>query len=132
MKRYHKMTLGDRTLKLSLSFGTSLKILDEVASPTQIVESVLKGYQAMAQGNFYEGEFVFNERNSVQIVYLANREFDNLEHEEIGAIAIEVGFLNFYGEVLTYLNELVMGRSKEVEEPKEEDEPAEKLSGQSS
>lgn len=131
MKRHYTMTLGERDLKLSLSFKTSLAIMEEVESPTKIVESVLRGFYAEKNGEEYEGEFVFNERNSVRIVELANAEYQGLDFDEIGELAIQGNFLHFYGEVLGYLNELVMGRSKETAEVEAQDTP-EKLDGQSS
>lgn len=131
MKRHYVMKLGERELKLSLSFQTSLDIMDEVESPTKIVESVLQGYLAERNGVEYDGEFSFNERNSVKIVELANKPFQGLSFDEIGELAMEGNFLHFYGEVLAYLNELVIGRSPEAEDTEVAETP-EKSDGQSS
>ena len=127
MKRNQKVEVGGKKLTLSLSFGTSLKILDEVASPSYIVESVLRGYFAEKAGESYEAEFVFNERNSTQIIHIANEDHEGLSFDEIGELASEETFIKFYGIVIGYLNELVMGRSKEAGEPQEpKDDSAEK------
>ena len=131
MKRHHKIKLGDTELRLSLSFKTSLTIMEEVESPTKIVESVLKGYVAERNGHEYEGEFAFNERNSVRIIELGNAEFEGKSFDEIGELAMEGNFLHFYGEVLGYLNEMVLGRSKEAEDLEATDTPGEQP-GQSS
>lgn len=131
MKRHHKLELGGKQLTLSLSFATSLKIMDEVESPTKIVESVLKGYVAERNGEEYEGEFIFNERNSVRIIEIANEPHEALSFDEIGELAMQGNFLHFYGGVLGYLNEMVIGRSKETAD--EEAAPAEeKPDGQTS
>lgn len=114
MKRHHKLELGGKQLTLSLSFATSLKIMDEVDSPTKIVESVLKGYVAERNGGEYAGEFTFNERNSVRIIEIANEPHEGLSFDEIGELAMQGNFLHFYGEVLGYLNEMVLGRSTET------------------
>jgi len=131
MKRHHKIKLGDTELRLSLSFKTSLNIMEEVASPTHIVESVLKGYVAEKAGQDFEGEFTFNERNSVRIIELGNAEFEGMPFNEIGELAMEGNFLHFYGEVLGYLNEMVLGRSKETADV-EASEPVGEQGGQSS
>lgn len=131
MKRHHKIKLGDTELRLSLSFKTSLTIMDEIASPTKIVESVLRGYQAEKLGQEYNGEFVFDERNSVRIMEIGNAEFEGKSFDEIGELAMEGNFLHFYGEVLGYLNEMVLGRSKETADVEVEQEPGEQP-GQSS
>lgn len=131
MKRHHKIKLGDTELRLSLSFKTSLTIMDEIASPTKIVESVLRGYQAEKHGQEYDGEFVFNERNSVRIMEIGNAEFEGKSFDEIGELAMEGNFLHFYGEVLGYLNEMVLGRSKETADVEGDQAPGEQL-GQSS
>lgn len=131
MKRHHKIKLGDTELRLSLSFKTSLTIMDEIASPTKIVESILRGYQAEKLGQEYDGEFVFNERNSVRIMEIGNAEFEGKSFDEIGELAMEGNFLHFYGEVLGYLNEMVLGRSKETSDVEVEQKPGEQP-GQSS
>lgn len=131
MKRHHKIKLGDTELRLSLSFKTSLTIMDEVESPTKIVESILRGYQAEKLGQEYDGEFVFNERNSVRIMEIGNAEFEGKSFDEIGELAMEGNFLHFYGEVLGYLNEMVLGRSKETSDVEVEQKPGEQP-GQSS
>lgn len=131
MKRHHKVKLGDTELRLSLSFKTSLTIMDEVESPTKIVESILRGYQAEKLGQEYDGEFVFDERNSVRIMEIGNAEFEGKSFDEIGELAMEGNFLHFYGEVLGYLNEMVLGRSKETADVEVEQEPGEQP-GQSS
>ena len=131
MKRHHKVKLGDTELRLSLSFKTSLTIMDEVESPTKIVESILRGYQAEKLGQEYDGEFVFNERNSVRIMEIGNAEFEGKSFDEIGELAMEGNFLHFYGEVLGYLNEMVLGRSKETSDVEVEQKPGEQP-GQSS
>ena len=131
MNRHHKIKLGDTELRLSLSFKTSLTIMDEIASPTKIVESVLRGYQAEKLGQEYDGEFVFNERNSVRIMEIGNAEFEGKSFDEIGELAMEGNFLHFYGEVLGYLNEMVLGRSKETSDVEVEQKPGEQP-GQSS
>jgi hypothetical protein len=131
MKRHHKIKLGDTELRLSLSFKTSLTIMDEIASPTKIVESILRGYQAEKLGQEYDGEFVFNERNSVRIMEIGNAEFEGKSFDEIGELAMEGNFLHFYGEVLGYLNEMVLGRSQETSDVEVEQKPGEQP-GQSS
>lgn len=131
MKRHHKIKLGDTELRLSLSFKTSLTIMDEIASPTKIVESVLRGYQAEQLGREYDGEFVFDERNSVQIIEIGNAEFEGKSFDEIGELVMQGNFLHFYGEVLGYLNEMVLGRSKETSDVEVEQKPGEQP-GQSS
>ena len=131
MKRHHKIKLGDTELRLSLSFKTSLTIMDEIASPTKIVESILRGYQAEKLGQEYDGEFVFDERNSVRIMEIGNAEFEGKSFDEIGELAMEGNFLHFYGEVLGYLNEIVLGRSKETSDVEVEQKPGEQP-GQSS
>lgn len=131
MKRHHKINIGGTELRLSLSFKTSLAIMEEVESPTKIVESVLKGYVAEKAGEEYSDEFGFNERNSVRIIELGNAEFEGKSFDEIGELAMEGNFLHFYGEVLGYLNEMVLGRSKETEDLEASDAPGEQL-GQSS
>lgn len=113
MKRSHTITLGETQLELSLSFKTSLEIMDKVESPTTIVESILRGYTAERRGEEYSGEFRFNERNSVRIIEIANAPFQGLSFDDIGELAMQDNFLNFYGLVLEYLNELVLGRGKE-------------------
>lgn len=125
MKRHHKIKIGGTELRLSLSFKTSLAIMEEVESPTKIVESVLKGYVAEKAGKEYEGEFGFNERNSVRIVELGNADYEGMSFDEIGELAMEGNFLHFYGEVLGYLNEMVIGRSKETEDLEASDAPGE-------
>lgn len=131
MKRHHKIKIGNVELTLALSFKASLEIMEQVESPTKIVESILMGHLAHKAGQEYEGEFEFNERNSVQIVTIGNADFEGLSFEDIGQLAMEDGFISFYSTVLNYLNEMVMGRSKETDEV-EAAEPAEKPDGQSS
>lgn len=121
MKRYHLMKLGDKQLKLSLSFGTSLEIMEEVASPSMIIEGIMQGMLAARDGREYEAEFQFNERNAVKIIEIASRPYDGLSFDEVGNLAVSEGFLNFYGHVTNYLTEMVMGRSKELKLDEEAD-----------
>ena len=51
--------------------------------------------------------------------------------ESSGELAMEGNFLHFYGEVLGYLNEMVLGRSKETADV-EASEPVGEQGGQSS
>lgn len=115
MKRNHKITLGGKTLTLSVSFATSLDILDTVESPSKIVESIMQGVAAERRGETYESEFTFTERNSVKIIELANKPYEGLTFEEIGELVMEDNILKFYGQVLDYLIELTMGRSRAPE-----------------
>jgi len=115
MKRHHSITLGGKALTLSLSFRTSLNIREQVASPSFIVETLLNNYQAAQDGRPLASEFEFNEENAVQILTLANAEFEALSFDEMGELAIEEGFLATYGAVVSYLREMVLGRSKEMD-----------------
>lgn len=115
MKTEHKLKLGGRDLRLSLSFGTSLKLLDEVGSPSAIVEDFIRGYAYEREGKAYEGRFDLNERNAVQILHIANADCEGLSFDEIGELVMDDGIVVTYQKVFGYLNDLVMGRSREAD-----------------
>lgn len=113
MKRYHKATLGDTELTLSLSFKTSLEIKDRVASPTLIFEECLAAYDAASSGEKREDpKFAFDESKVATILAIANEPHENLGFDEIGELVMEHGIYNSYGLTINYISELVQGRSK--------------------
>lgn len=115
MKREHKTEIGGRTLTLSLSFGTSLKLLDEVGSPSAIVEDFIRGYTAERKGQEHAARFELNERNAVQILHIGNADYEGLSFDEMGELVMEDGIVVAYQKVFAYLNDLVLGRSKEAD-----------------
>lgn len=119
MKRHHKIELAGEELTLSLSFKTSLDIADEVASPSFIVEELTRMVMAQEEGDApYTPAFRFNERNVVQILTIANKPHENLGFETIGELAAQHGFILVFSETLAYLQEMVIGRSTEMEPDK--------------
>lgn len=126
MKRYHKTTLAGEELTLSLSYKTSLEIMDEVQSPSTIIETILYNYAASLDGKELSSEFRFNERNAVKILALANKPHEALGEDYIGNLAIQEGFTGTYAKVLRYLQEMVMGRSKEMPAVENKEPSAEK------
>lgn len=116
MKRHHKIELAGEELTLSLSFQTSLDIADAVASPAFIVEELTRMVMAQEAGDApYNPGFRFNERNVVQILAIANKPHENLGFNAIGDLAAQHGFILVFSEALAYLQEMVIGRSTEME-----------------
>ena len=106
MKRVHKVEIAGRTLDLSMSFSTSLTIMEKVKSPSDIVESIWR-----AQDDPKAEPFRFTERNAATILSIAS----GLDFEEAGELIMEHGTFPSYQLVLKYLQELIIGRSKEAE-----------------
>lgn len=122
MQRHHSITLGGQELTLSLSFETSLKLMEKVASPSFIVETLLTNYNNALEGKPVTKEFEFNERNAVQILEIANEPHECLSFKQMGKLVAAEGFLPSYGKIVGYLQEMVMGKSEEL---KKEDESGE-------
>jgi hypothetical protein len=124
MKRSHIAEFGERKLELSLSFSTSLKIKEQVASPTLIVEELMQSMLAAENGLEHRQQFKFDESNVVKILQLGNADYEGLSFNEMGNLCAEVGWMMAYAVAIRYLREMVMGRSKELE-VKEETEGGE-------
>lgn len=116
MKREHKVSIGGRELRLSLSFGTSLKLLDEVGSPSAIVEDILKGYEAERKGETFVPTYKLNERMAAKVLEIGNAEHEGLSFNEIGELVMEHGVIDSYRAVFAYLNEIIIGRATEAPE----------------
>lgn len=111
MKTHHTTTLGKTSLKLSLTFETSLELNEKVGSPTLIGQETMKALQAERAGRTYLPRIELDERKIMQILCIGSGK----EISEIGPLVMEEGVIFTKMKVLEYLSEMVMGRSKEVE-----------------
>lgn len=108
MKRTHKVTLAGEELTLSLSFGTSLEILEKVESPTAILQAAVASMQGKPAA------FRLTEKNIPTILMIGNKEHEGLSYKKIGELCFEHGFINAAGEALSYINAMVSNSSEEI------------------
>lgn len=111
MKTTHKVELAGQKVAMNLSFQTSLTILDELASPSHIVQEATLEAIAMRDGRTYDPRFKLTERGIIQIFSIASGK----SFEECGKLCFEEGFVRARMIAVDYLTELVIGRSKEIE-----------------
>ena len=116
MKINHKLKLGGRNLTLGLSFQTSLTLLDELESPTVILQEVVRQTQAQSEGKAHTPSFVLNERTAVQILEIGNRDTDGLSFDEIGQLCFKTGFMEAYAAVLDYVMAMTMSHTELTED----------------
>jgi len=119
MKRSHIAEFGERKLEFSLSFSTSLKIKEQVASPTLIVEELMQSMMAAEQGTEHSQKFKFDESNVVKILQIGNADYQALSFNEMGELCAGVGWMMAYAIAIRYLRDMVIGRSTEIEAKKE-------------
>lgn len=112
MKRNHQVEIGGKKLTLSLTFGTSLDILEEIGSPTDLVQTIVTSMQGRKTP---ENGMVLNERMLVRILEIGNEPHEGLDFDELGELAIDEGFTPTQGIVFGYLSTMVLGR-KAMEE----------------
>ena len=109
MKRNFKAEIGGKKLTLSLSFGTSLDLLDEVGSPSQMLQDIISESQARSQGKAVALGFKLTERTATKLLVIANASTEALDFEEMGELCFTQGFLEVYGIVVDYLTEMISG-----------------------
>lgn len=127
MKRDFKKTVGEVTLRCEINWATSLELLEEVASPSLIVESIMGGVQAAQGGQAHRPEFEFNERNVVEILWIGCRKSGQFTKDELGDWLASLGWYQAYNIATEYLMAMVLGNKPQADAaPTEETAPAEK------
>lgn len=118
MKRTHKMELAGKTYSASLSFATSLAILEEIESPSKIYGDILTNAALINEGQPPVDGFRFDEASAAKMLEIILGPGPN--H---GELMIEEGIWMTYAKLTQYLGELVQGRSKEIKtKPDDEEE----------
>lgn len=121
MKRNYKTELAGHNLTLSLSFSTSLDILDEVGSPSQILQDIIDTDTARRLGRVAPNGLRLNERLAAKILEIGNRDYQGKEFEEMGNLLFEHGLVQGYAVVVDYLTTMVSShRSEEIEKTAED------------
>lgn len=120
MKRVFNTEIGGKKLKLGLSFGTSLDLLDEVGSPSEIMQEILAdGFARSQQQEATRTKSRFNERFAVELLVVANRDYEGLDFDEMGELVFKHGFLQAFGIIVDYLSDMVAGDSTDRTEVEE-------------
>lgn len=107
MKRYHEIELAGEKLKLSLSFETSLNILEGVESPSVILQSAIDDHRNRVAGRQpIPGAFRLNEKNTPKILQIANKDFEGLNYQRMGDLCFRQGFFDAMSLVIGYITAL--------------------------
>jgi len=120
MKYEHKIELGGRELTLSLTFSTTMTLMEKVGSPSEMFQDFVDAHTARELGRPFNGTYKLNERLAVQILCIGNAPHEGLSFDEIGALAAEEGFIRIYTEVVEYLQFMIGGKSATLEEAADE------------
>jgi hypothetical protein len=113
MKRNYKTTIGGKQLTLSLSFATSLDLLDNVGSPSEMLLDVIADEAARTAGKSASTRFKLTERTAVKLLEIANAKDEAMSFGDIGDLCFDQGFLEVYGIIVDYLTMMISGGEQE-------------------
>jgi hypothetical protein len=101
--------IGGSKRKFKLDFATSIEILQQVQSPTQIVQSITVANMFREKGLNYDSEFEWDENNVSQVLHIGLD--GDQSFEEVGEWVMEMGIFHAMNEAVAYLLAMTGGKA---------------------